>query len=266
LEGSPEQAASKSNNSSAIKEDGRASHIPLIQNLRPFAPQRSKLPAPVIFDCSLEGAEGISAKRAGNRVPGRKDNGLRAGQAAGAIGLIQSISKQRFGSYLLSPDDVIGLIKDTSRSFTETPVADEWLISMGWVSADVTRRQNDFINSSLSWETNDGTISCRQNIFYKNPTLLHSHQGGTIECNCAWPDLIATTEWGAYTIENNIWENPLFCDEPHGDFGLEEVSPCGIFLAPPECGLIGVSSEICPGGSGTPNKQTTWGAIKLTYR
>jgi hypothetical protein len=107
-------------------------------------------------------------------------------------------------------------------------------------------------------------MDCRQNIFYRSPALFHSHQGGTIACNCAWPEPIATSEWGTYTTENNIRENPLFCDESNGDFGLDETSPCGPYFAPPECGLIGASGGICP--SGTPTKQTTWGAIKLIYR
>jgi hypothetical protein len=44
-------------------------------------------------------------------------------------------------------------------------------------------------------------------------------------------------QWG---VDGNIWEDPMFCDYPNGDFGLLEGSPCAPFSEPnTECDLIG---------------------------
>ena len=61
-------------------------------------------------------------------------------------------------------------------------------------------------------------------------------------------------------INNNISEDPLFCDAPAGDMTIDADSPCAPANSP--CGqLIGARGVDC----GTPVERTSWGSIKAKF-
>jgi len=66
---------------------------------------------------------------------------------------------------------------------------------------------------------------------------------------------------GLDLVDNNVHEDPLFCDAPSGDFSIDVASPCTAVNAP-ACGLVG-SWDI---GCDTPVQMESWGAIKAMYR
>jgi predicted outer membrane repeat protein len=64
-------------------------------------------------------------------------------------------------------------------------------------------------------------------------------------------------------INENISEDPLFCDPGENDFTLHSDSPCAPFSPPNEnCDLIGAEPVGC---SPTATEGTTWGRIKALY-
>jgi predicted outer membrane repeat protein len=65
-------------------------------------------------------------------------------------------------------------------------------------------------------------------------------------------------------VNDNISEDPLFCDPDEYDFTIHSDSPCAPFSPPnEECDLIGAHPVGCPP---TAAEHTTWGRIKTFYR
>jgi len=145
---------------------------------------------------------------------------------------------------------------------SEPPAENETAIRMNWSRCTVEFSGNTLVNLSLVWSTNSGSISCKNNIFYKTRTWLGSG-GGEIKCNDAWPDTIITSSYSNYAMEGNLSADPLFCDEGIGDFRLAWESPCADANAPAGCGQIGLFESAC---RQTAVRQTTWGRLKLQFQ
>lgn len=64
-------------------------------------------------------------------------------------------------------------------------------------------------------------------------------------------------------VAGNMEEDPLFCDQENGDFGLRDGSPCSPDGSP-ECGLVGAKSVGCE--TSVLDQILTWGRIKAGYR
>jgi hypothetical protein len=106
----------------------------------------------------------------------------------------------------------------------DPPGEGEWRIDMFWSRSSVDLAGNTLVNTSLLWQSSQGFISCRRNIFYETPVHFHTEDGGDILCNDAWPEGISTSQFGDYVFDSNISEDPLFCDPGFGDFHIAEGS------------------------------------------
>ncbi len=61
-------------------------------------------------------------------------------------------------------------------------------------------------------------------------------------------------------VNNNISEDPLFCDAPSGDVSIYNTSPCAADQSP--CGVLIGSSDV---GCYTAVEPTSWGRVKATF-
>jgi len=121
--------------------------------------------------------------------------------------------------------------------------------------------------------TNGGAVWCDDNFELTNCIIAFSTEGAAIYCDgdppyvtCSdiygnaggdWIDCLA----GMDAMNNNLHEDPLFCDAPGSDFTLDVPSPCTADNAP-ACGLVGAYDIGCD----TPVRAESWGAIKAMYR
>jgi predicted outer membrane repeat protein len=143
------------------------------------------------------------------------------------------------------------------------PAEDEAAILMGWSRCTAEFSGNTIVNLSLVLSAHGGSILCTNNIFHKTRTWFHTTGEGVISCNNAWPDTLFTTPSGYYVMEDNLSEDPLFCDEEIGDFRIAFESPCAEENAPDGCGQIGLFAPAC---RETAVETATWGRIKARFR
>jgi nitrous oxidase accessory protein NosD len=101
---------------------------------------------------------------------------------------------------------------------------------------------------------------------------LYEERVALISCNNLWNNgedyHLEAPGCGPFNmtgIQDNIAENPLFCGEAGGDFTVCSDSPCAAENNP-SCGQIGALPVGCDPCGETPARQTTWGAIKTSFK
>jgi hypothetical protein len=92
---------------------------------------------------------------------------------------------------------------------------------------------------------------------------IRQGSGGTVvpSCNVYWNNEAGNT-WNFNMDATDRDIDPVFCDEPNGDFTVAENSPC-LPLYSNGCGLIGALGEGC---SPVSVESRSWGTIKGGYR
>jgi hypothetical protein len=108
-------------------------------------------------------------------------------------------------------------------------------------------------NTIISFSVQGSAVVCDE---YSTATLaccdLYDNEGGD------WIGRIANQ----YGINDNISEDPLFCDMAGGDFTIDAASPC----APAHSGGCGLIGALPVGCGATAVESATWGAIKAGFR
>jgi predicted outer membrane repeat protein len=106
-------------------------------------------------------------------------------------------------------------------------------------------------NSIIAFGVTGEAVYCDGDPPYPSCSDIYGNPGGN------WVGCLA----GLDLVDNNLSEDPLFCDAMNGDFTIDVASPCTANNAP-SCGLIGAWDVECD----SPVKAESWGAIKAMYR
>lgn len=122
--------------------------------------------------------------------------------------------------------------------------------------------RNTFADCDVTIEGGGAPLSFDANIVYRGETQIYHAAGGTISCNDFWPDSVTIGSAGLDLVDN-MYLDPLFCDEETGDFRIAIQSPCAPENSPEGCGLIGALPAEC---DIVPVERITWGQIKAGYR
>ena len=106
-------------------------------------------------------------------------------------------------------------------------------------------------NSIIAFGVVGEAVFCAGDPPYVTCSDIYGNAGGD------WMGCLA----GMDETDNNLHADPLFCDAPNRDFGIDVASPCTAPNAP-DCGLVGAWDINCD----SPVRAESWGAIKAMYR
>jgi hypothetical protein len=107
-------------------------------------------------------------------------------------------------------------------------------------------------NSIIAFGVGGEAVYCDGDPPYVSCSDVYGNGGGD------WVGCLA----GMLGSDGNFSEDPIFCDAPQGDFGIDVASPCTAANSPGGCGQVGAWGIACD----TPVQAESWGAIKAMYR
>lgn len=129
----------------------------------------------------------------------------------------------------------------------------------------VTIRNNTFYQNSAA--QTGGAINAPAGLVYFDHNIVSRcsapavriYAAGSVDCNDVWQNLGADYE-GVAPGPGGLSLDPLFCDAPHDDFTLGDISPCVDGLG---CGQIGARGIGCGVVATLP---VTWGGVKSRFQ
>jgi hypothetical protein len=147
------------------------------------------------------------------------------------------------------------------RSSAQQPGSSEDGVSISAETVEI--ESNSLLGSGVQVVVNAGSpIGFSHNIIYEAGTSLHSIPGAVVMCNDFFPEE-PVTAWGDFILEDNLFSDPLFCEEGTADWEISFDSPCTDEYSPPGCGLIGAGEIGC---DVVGIEVISWGKMKLGFR